>query len=210
MVLEKTLESLLDNKEIKPVSPKGNQPWIIIGRTDAEAEAPIFWPPDVKGWLIGKDPDAGKDWGQEEKETVGWHHGLNGHEFEQTPGDSEGQGSLVCCSPWCHTESDMIEWLNNHHHQQQQGFPDGSVVKNPPAKAGDAGDMGSIPGLGRSLGVGYGNPLKYSCLENFMDKRAWQSAVHGVAKSWTWLSDRACMHYQKIRIYICLKSTLQL
>ena len=105
VVLEKTLESPLDSKEIKSVNPKGNQPWIIIGRTDAEAEAPLLWPPDVKSWLIGKDPDAGKDWGQEEKrmtegEMVGWHHWLNGHEFEQTPGDDEGQGSLVCCSPW--------------------------------------------------------------------------------------------------------------
>ena len=95
VVLEKTLESPLDRKEIKLVNPKGNQPWIFIGRTDAEA--PILWPPDAKSWLIGKDPDAGQDWGQEEKrvtqkEMVGWHHGLNGHEFEQTPGDSEWQG----------------------------------------------------------------------------------------------------------------------
>ena len=107
MVLEKTLESPLDCKEIKPVNPKGNQSWIFIGRTaaEAEAEAPVLWPPDVKSQLIGKDPDPGKDWGQEEKgatedEMVGWHHRRNGHEFEQTPGDSEGQGSLVCCSPW--------------------------------------------------------------------------------------------------------------
>ena len=100
VVLEKTLESPLDCKEIKLVNPDGNQPWIFIGRTDAEAKAPILWPPDAKNQLIGKDPDDGKDWGQEEKrvtedETVGWHHWLNGHEFEQTPGDSEGQGSLV-------------------------------------------------------------------------------------------------------------------
>ena len=105
VVLEKTLESPMDNEEIQPVNPKGNQPWVFIGRTDAKAEAPILWPPDVNSWHIGKDPDAGKDWGQEEKweteiEMVGWHHWLNGHEFEQTPGDSEGQGSLECCSPW--------------------------------------------------------------------------------------------------------------
>ena len=86
-VLEKTLESPLDGEEIKPVNPKGNQPWIVIVRTDAEVEAPILWPPDAKSQLIGKDPDAGKDWGQEEKgttedEMVGWHHWLNGHEFE--------------------------------------------------------------------------------------------------------------------------------
>ena len=93
-------EFLGNSKEIKPVNPKGNQPWILIGRTDAEAEAPILWPPDVKSWLIEKDPDAGKDWRWEEKgtaedEMVGWPHRLNGHEFEQTPGDGEGQGSLV-------------------------------------------------------------------------------------------------------------------
>ena len=105
MVLEKTLEIPLDSEEIKPVHPEGNQSWIFIGRTDAEAEAPILWPPDAKSWFIVKDPDAGKDRGQEEKrvtedEMIGWHHQLNGHEFEQTLGDSEGQGSLACCSPW--------------------------------------------------------------------------------------------------------------
>ena len=105
VVLEKTLESPLDCKEIKPVNPKGNQPWIFIGRT--EAEAPLLWSPDSKNQLSGKDPDAGKDWRQKEKgaaedEMVGWHHRLSGHEFEQTLGDSEGQGSLACCSPWGH------------------------------------------------------------------------------------------------------------
>ena len=118
LVLEKTLERPLDCKEIKPHNPKGNQSWIFIRRTDAEAGAPIFWPPDAKRWLIRKDPDAGKDWRQEEKETtedetVGWHHWLNGPEFEQAPGVDEGQGSLVCCSPWGHKESDMMEQLNN-------------------------------------------------------------------------------------------------
>ena len=102
-VVLKILESLLDCKEIKPVHPKGNQCWIFIGRTDAEAETPIIWSLDVKNWLIGKDPDAGKDWRREEKgitedEMVGWHHQLNGHEFEQALEDGEGQGSLVCCS----------------------------------------------------------------------------------------------------------------
>ena len=100
VVLKKMLWGPLDSKEIKPVNPEGNQPWIFIGRTDADAEAPILWPPDAKNWLIGKDPDAGKDWGQEEKgvtedEMVGWHHRLNGHEFEQTLGDGERQGSLA-------------------------------------------------------------------------------------------------------------------
>ena len=118
--LEKTLESPLDCKEIKSVHPKGNQPWF-IGRTDTEAEAPILWPPDVKSWLIRKDPDAGKDWGQEEKgltedEMVGWHHQLNGHEFEQAPGVGDGQGNLVCCSLWSGKESDMTEQLNSNNH----------------------------------------------------------------------------------------------
>ena len=101
------------------VNPKGNQSWIFIGGTDSEAEAPILWPPDGKSQLIGKDPDAGKDWGQEEKgmtegEMVGWHYQLNGHEFAQTPGIGEGQESLACCSPWGQKESDMTEWLNNN------------------------------------------------------------------------------------------------
>ena len=111
VVLEKTLESPLDCKEIKPINPKGNEPWTFTGRTDAEA--PILRPPDAKSWLICKDPDAGKDWGQEEKgatedKIVGWHHQFNAHEFEQTQGDSEGQGSLMCCSPWGHKELDTI------------------------------------------------------------------------------------------------------
>ena len=110
VVLEKILESLLESKEIKPVNPKGNQPWIFIGRTDAEAKFPILWPPDAKNWLIGKDPDAGEDWGQEkgktENEMIGWHHQLNGYEFEKILRDGEGQGSLVYCSPRRPTESD--------------------------------------------------------------------------------------------------------
>ena len=107
----------VSSKEIKPVNSKGNQPWLFIERTDAEAEAPILWPPDVKKWLIWKDPDAGKDWRQEEKgatedELVEWHHWLNGHEFEQAPGVGEGQVSLACCSPWGRKELDMTERLN--------------------------------------------------------------------------------------------------
>ena len=116
VVLEKTLASPLDCREIQPVHPKGNQSWIPIGRTDAEAEIPILWPPDVKNWLIGKDPNAGKDWRQEkgttENEMVGWYHWLDGHEFEQAWGVGEGQGGLVCCSPWGCKESDMTERLN--------------------------------------------------------------------------------------------------
>ena len=111
VLLKKTLESLLNSKEINPVNLKGNQHWILIGSTDAKAEAPILWPPDVKSLLFAKDPAAGKNWGQEEKgvtedEMVGWHHRLNGHEFEQTPRDSEGQGSLACWIPWGCKESD--------------------------------------------------------------------------------------------------------
>ena len=117
VVLEKTLESPLDCKEIQPVHPKGDQSWVFAGRTDVEAETPILWPPDAKSWLIWKDPDAGKDWGQEEKgttedEIVGWHHWLNGHGFGWTLGAGDGQGSLVCCSPWGHKESGTTEWLN--------------------------------------------------------------------------------------------------
>ena len=105
VVLEKTLESSLDCKEVKPVNLKGNQPWIFIGRTDAEAETPILWPPDVKNWLVWKDPDAGKDWRQEEKgttedEMVGWHHRFSEHEFEEALEDGDGQEGLACCSPW--------------------------------------------------------------------------------------------------------------
>ena len=115
--VEKTLQSPLDCKEIKPVHPKENQSWILIGRTDAEAETPILWPPNVKNWLIGKDPDAGKDWRQEEKgttedEMVEWHHPLDGHEFDQARRVGNGQGSLVCYSPWGHKESDTTEQLN--------------------------------------------------------------------------------------------------
>ena len=116
VLLEKPLESPLDSKETKPVHPKGNQFWIFIGRTDAEGETPIVWPPG-KNWLIWKDPDSGKDWRQEENgtsedEIVGWYHELNRHEFEQALRDGEGQGSLVCYRPWCSKESDMTERLN--------------------------------------------------------------------------------------------------
>ena len=117
VVLEKTLESPLDCKEIQPVHPEGNQSWMFIATTDVEAEILILWPPDVKNWLTGKDPDAGKDWRQEEKgttedEMVGWHHGLNGHELEWTPGVGDGQGGLVCCGSWGRKKSDTIEQLN--------------------------------------------------------------------------------------------------
>ena len=116
VVLEKTPESPLDFKEIQLVHPKGDQSWVFIGRTDAEAETSILWPRDVKSWLTGKDPDAGKDWGQEkgttEDEMVGWHHRLNGRGFGWTLGVGDGQGGLVCCSLWDCKESDTTEWLN--------------------------------------------------------------------------------------------------
>ena len=117
VVLEKTLQSPLDCKEIQPVYPKGDQSWVFIGSTDVEAETLILWPPDAKSWLIGKDPDAGRGWGQEEKgmtedEMAGWHHQLDGHEFEWTPGDGDGQGGLACCDSWGHKESDTTERLN--------------------------------------------------------------------------------------------------
>ena len=113
----RVFKSPLDSKEIKPVNPKGNQSWIFIGRTDAEAEAPILWPPDVKNRLIGKDPDAGQDWRQEEKgmtedEMVGWHHRFDGHGFEQASGVGDGQGSLVFCDPWGRKELVTIKQLN--------------------------------------------------------------------------------------------------
>ena len=116
MVLEKTLESPLDCKEIQPVHSKGDQSWVFTGRTD-EAETLILRTPDAKSWLTGKDPDAGRDWGQDEKgtaedEMVGWHHWLNGHEFEWTPGVGDGQGGLVCCGSWGHKELDTTERLN--------------------------------------------------------------------------------------------------
>ena len=117
VVLEKTLQSPLDCKEIQPVHPKGDQSWVFIGKTDAEAETPILWSPDVKKWPTGKNPDAGKDWRQEEKgmtedELVGWHHWLNGYESGWTLGVGDGQGGLVCCSPWGHKKSDKTERLN--------------------------------------------------------------------------------------------------
>ena len=119
VVLEKTLESPLDSKEIKPVNPKGNQLWIFTGRTVAKAGSLILWLLDMKSRLFGKDPDAGKDWGQEkgaaEDEMVSWHHWLNGHEFEQAPGVGDGQGSLVYYSSWGCKELDMTEWLTLSH-----------------------------------------------------------------------------------------------
>ena len=118
VVLEKTLESPLDCKEIQPVHPKGDQSWVFIGRIDVKAETLVLWPPHAKSWLTGKDSDAGRDCGQEEKwmttedEMAGWHHQLNAHESEWTPGVGDGQGGLECCDSWGRKESDTTEWLN--------------------------------------------------------------------------------------------------
>ena len=117
VVLEKALESPLDCKEIQPVHPEGDQPWDFFGRNDAKAEAPVLWPPHAKSWLIGKDSDAGRDWGQEEKgmtedEMAGWDHQLDGHEFGWTPGVGDGQGGLACCDSWGRKESDTTERMN--------------------------------------------------------------------------------------------------
>ena len=117
VVLEKTLENPVDCKEIQPVHPKGDQSWVIFGRTDAKAETPVLWPSHVKSWLIGKDSDARRDWGQEEKgttedELAGWHHPLDRHEFEWTLVAGVGQGGLACCNSWGRKEWVMTEWLN--------------------------------------------------------------------------------------------------
>ena len=133
VVLEKTLESPLDCKEIQPVHPKGDQSWIFTGRTDAEAEAPKLWPPTEKNWLLVKEPDAGKDWRQKEKETtedemVGWNHRLSRHEFEQTLGDGEGQGSLLCCSPWGCKEMYTTEQLNHNNKWKTEEIEKKSLV----------------------------------------------------------------------------------
>ena len=128
MVLKKTLENPLDSKGIKPINPKRNQPWIFTGKTDAEAEAPMLWPPDLNNWLTGKDPDVGKDWGQEEKwaaevEMDGWHQWLNGHEFEQIPEDGDGQVSMECCSPWgSQSQTWLSDWTIKHFSSILHGF----------------------------------------------------------------------------------------
>ena len=225
MVLEKTLESLLDCKEIKPVDPKGNQPWLFIGRTDAEAEAPILWAPDVKSLVIRRDLDAGKDWRQEEKgttedEMVGWHHWFNGHGFEQVLGDCEGQGSLACCNSWGRkvghnlvTEHQQQYFTTkevqkgtyvygiNKYYSLSRASQVALVVKNLPADALGI-DVGSVSGLGRFPGEGHCNPLQYSCLKNSMDKGAWHVVVHGVAKTWKWLGNwttATCLYYHLIQ-----------
>ena len=132
LVLDKTLESPLDCKEIQPVHPKGDQSWVFIGRTDAEAEVPVLWPHDAKSWLIRKTVILGKIEGRRrsgwQNELVGWHHWLSGHDSAQTPGDTEGQGSLACCSPWCHKESSMGLHNSNLFQSNLCSLPNGSVL----------------------------------------------------------------------------------
>ena len=190
VVLEKTLKSPLDCKEIQAVHPKGDQSWIFIGRTDAEAETPILWSPDVKNWLTGKDPDAGKDWRQEEKEMtkdeVGW-----------MVSPTQLTWVLVISGRWRWTGKPGVpqsmwlqrvrhDWATELNRNNCEGLPDDSVSKE---SACNAGDTGSVPGSGRFPGGGNSNPLQYSCLENPMDRGAWQVIVYGVSKSRTQLND---------------------
>ena len=177
---EKTLESSLDCKEIQPAHPKGNQSWLFIGRTDAEAEAPILWPSDVKNWLIGKDPDAGKAWRQEEKgttedEMVGWHHWLDGHEFEQAPRVVARWGSLAYCRPWGHKESDTTErlnWSSSWASLVVQWFKK-KYITCPCRRHRFNPWVGKIPWRKQW------QPLQYPCLGNPMNGGAWQAMSGG-------------------------------
>ena len=174
-------------QEIKSVSPKGNQSWIFTGISDAEADAPILWAPNAKSPLIWKDSDAEKNWRKEENgatrdEMIGWHHWLSSHKFEQTQGDSEFEtiGPAVV-----HGVAKSWTWFSDWT-TTKKGFLGDSSVKNLPA---NAGHLGSIQGLGRSPEEGNSSPLQYSCLENSMERGTWWATVHGVAKSWTQLSN---------------------
>ena len=158
-------------RRANPVNPKGNQSWILIERTDAEAEAPVLWPPSAKNGLIGKDPDAGKDWRHEEKgttedEMVGWHHWLNGREFEQALGVGDGQRSLVCCNPWGHKESDATEILNELNWLE----------------------LWEVRVSWRWM-MHSDLHSEEELWEMVTDREAWRAAIHGIAKSWTQLSD---------------------
>ena len=159
VVLEKTLECPLDCKEIQPVHSKGDQPWVFFGGNDTKAETPVLWPPHAKSWLIGKDSDAGRDWGQEEKATTedemaGWHHRLDGRESEWTPGVGDGQRGMACCDSWGRKELDTTERLN----WTELNW---TLI----------------------LGEGNGNPLQWSCLENPVDRGARQATVQGITRA---------------------------
>ena len=157
LMLEKTLEGPLDCKEIQPVHSKGDQSWDFFGRNDAKAETPVLWPPHVKSWLIGKDPDAGRNWRHEKKgmtedEMAGWHHWLNGHGFRWTLGVGDGQGGLVCCGSWGHKESDTTDWSELKPSQSSRKL--------------DSFIPLFLSELSCLAGEGNGNPFQYSCLEN--------------------------------------------
>ena len=182
VVLEKTLESPLDSKETKPVNPKGNHLWILIGRTDTEAEAPIFWSPDANSQLIGKDPDAGNDWGQEEKEMpedemVGWHHRLDGHGFGWT-GVDDGQGGLGCCG---HEVAKSRTWLSDW----TALILVAQMVKHLPAMLDTfVQSLGQEDPLEKEIGT-RSSILAWRTLWTEEPREV----GHGVTKSWTWLSD---------------------
>ena len=186
-MLEKTVESPLDCKEIQIIHSEGGQPWDFFGRNDAKAKTPVLWPPHAKSWLIGKDSDAGRAWGQEEKgtaedEMAGWHRWLDGRQSEWTPGVGDGQAALACCDSWGRKESDTTERLNWTEPQLDSwvgkicwkrdrlptpvflGLPCGSAGKESTC---NAGDLDLICGLGSSPGEQKGYPLQYSGLENF-------------------------------------------
>ena len=190
-----TFESPLDCKEMQPVHPKGDQSWVFIGRTASEAETPVLWPPDTKSWLLWTDPDAGKDWGQEEKgmtedKMVGWHHRLNAHGFGWTLGVGDGQGGQVCCDSWGCKDSDMTEWLNwtdllanSFTHSKifldyllytlhSFGYRRYTKILSPISIIYDWRCQ-VISNNYMCYGEGSGNPLQYSCLENPMDGGAW-------------------------------------
>ena len=192
-LLEKTLEGSLDTKEIKLVNPKGNQLWIFIRRIDAETETPILWPPDGKSWFIRKDPD----WGQEEKkvtdEMVWWHHWLNGHESEQTPGDSEGQGSLACFSARGLKKSDTDEWLNNNSNDAELKKKKQEISAQ--FQLPQPYYVSMLPGEVRNASTGF---LTYVCAISF-STRLWPT--------WEWHPVIIFLNWGKIHI-TCLGSSL--
>ena len=197
-MLEKTLESPLDCKEIQPVHFKGDQARVFIGRTDAKAETPILWPPCEKSWLIGKDSDAGRDWGQEEKgttedEMAGWHHWLDEHESEWTPGVGDGQGGLVCCDSWGHRELDTTEQLNltelNHLVMSDSLWPPWTVAHQAPLSVGFKTNYMLLCLLGFSCFLHPFSPFLYVCKFSFQKdyvmfwNLTWQDLAYFLIKS---------------------------